>query len=76
MKKTCSNCRWWREGNESDKAYHGQDSGDCACPKFRYVGNIEHVINSDELGYWDTESYSAGFVTGKEFGCVHFQKKA
>ena len=27
------------------------------------------------LLYWDYECYGAGFETGQNFGCIHFEKK-
>lgn len=53
--------------------------GDCKCNKFIY-----DVYSSDEererMGkgdcflYEDAEGYSAWFVVGEDFGCIHFKK--
>lgn len=54
--------------------------GECACPKFKY-NDIEDVdpetgeallVEADSLLYWDDESYAAHFITGEDFGCIHW----
>jgi len=58
-KKICKNCTHWEKNN-------------CDCDKFVYEGYDEPPI--DGLVYWDYESYSAGFETGEQFGCIHFKR--
>jgi hypothetical protein len=44
--------------------------GNCKCSKFNY----DDIPNtSDGLSYMDCEGYAAGFVTGQDFGCIHFE---
>ncbi len=63
--KICKNCR-----------YYNESSFDCICPKFIYTGYDDDIdYEGDEFGYWDCDSYSAGFNVGKKFGCVHFKGK-
>lgn len=68
MKKLCKNCSCWVRRGNSD-AY-----GKCKSEKFLYQETDEDS-KKDELIYWDYESYSAGFKTGENFGCIHFVKK-
>lgn len=67
MKKICKNCSEW---NREDATSYGS----CESPKIVYQ-EAEENSKKDELIYWDHESYSAGFKTGENFGCVHFVKK-
>jgi len=39
------------------------------------VENGEKPSLGDEMIYWDYEGYSANYLVGPEFGCVHFEKK-
>ncbi len=61
--KRCNTCKFWTR--EKDTII-----GDCICPKFVYSGDGQSP-DTDGLGYWDYESYKAGFDTGQEFGCIH-----
>ena len=71
MKKICKNCEYFKYTNLD---FHPKYQGDCSNPNFIYTGDGEEVtING--LGYWDYESYDAGFNVGEEFGCIHFKEK-
>jgi hypothetical protein len=76
MKKTCSKCKYWRREYGSTPTGIPVTSlfGDCDCTKFVYSGTSD-LEATDSLIYWDYESYKAGFVTGKDFGCIHFSKE-
>jgi hypothetical protein len=66
---TCKNCKHWKRvpaGFETD--YHGPHAGNCNHDAFVYDGK---KVGASELHYWDHEGYSAGFLTGEDFGCVH-----
>lgn len=71
-KKICKRCNFWQRHSGWAEKSRGKDNGECHCPKFIYVGDGT-MINSDELGYWDADSYQAGIYTGENFGCIHFQ---
>lgn len=64
---TCKECKHW-------------DNGACNSVKFVDTSIYEdswcehRESTSDELEYFDNESYKAGFRTGKDFGCVHGEK--
>ena len=47
-------------------SYHGAHAGTCKSDRFVY----DEKTPKDGLHYWDYESYSAGFDTGEDFGCV------
>lgn len=66
----CKDCKHWKrcEGFMYNEKY-----GDCSHYKFVY--EEENPNENDNLVYWDYESYSAGFRTGEDFGCIHFEKK-
>ena len=64
----CMTCKYWsRKTYEYDKIFYGEHAGDCNNDKFVY----DEKVAVDGLRYWDYEGYSAGFVTGESFGCVH-----
>jgi hypothetical protein len=44
--------------------------GKCSCPKLIYQCI---PLAPDELSYMDSEGYSAEFLTGQDFGCIHHQ---
>ena len=67
----CKTCRYWVQAiNEARIKRDGAYTGQCNNPHFIYTGDGSK-IGDDELGYWDTDSYNAGFITGKNFGCIH-----
>ena len=59
----CRNCIFFRK-NE-----YGQMNNDCDSNKFTY----HDIKESDQLAYWDAESYKAGIYVGEDFGCIHFK---
>ena len=61
--KRCKNCK-----------YYSAIVNKCSCKKFVYTGEGA-IVASDGVGYWDCESYSAGFNVSKNFGCIHFKEK-
>lgn len=54
--------------------------GECTCQKFKYdyPKDVDPKtgealpIEADNLLYWDDETYAAHFVTGEDFGCIHW----
>lgn len=69
----CSDCKHWeRYTDKSIIKSRGEHSGECDSDKFV---NLEWADKSitDQLMYWDYESYAAGFFTGENFGCIHFE---
>jgi len=76
--KICGNCSYWvrTEGNRNIKSL--PISGKCNnTEKFVYEGAIkdDRPFPDDILLYWDYEQYSAGFLTGENFGCIHWEEK-
>jgi hypothetical protein len=77
----CRDCTHWERSLDEEKSYGG-NKGNCACQKFLYVVDIsrnEEGVRSapnDALIYWDHEGYSAGFITGADFGCIHFIERS
>ena len=75
MKQTCENCKHW-EG--PDNMFDVKNIfGHCNSDKFFYADNLDKTkLNYylDSLEYSDYEGYSAGFRTGKNFGCIHFSE--
>lgn len=70
MEKICKFCKWWEENTGK---YDQIECGECKDTHFIYTGEGEKTP-SNGLGYWDYESYRAGFETGSHFGCIHFVK--
>jgi hypothetical protein len=77
MNKTCLNCKCWDE--EWTKNYYefgNKGFGKCDS-KYFYLGycrepyereiTTSHVVVEDDEGW--------GFMTGKDFGCIHFEEK-
>jgi hypothetical protein len=71
MNNICFNCRYWTKVGYFGKDVYGQ----CGCEKFVYNDGTLESLNTDELHYWDIESYNACFETGKDFGCIHWEKR-
>lgn len=70
--RTCKTCAHWTRAAELDAKYHGKHAGRCNSVSFVYGSNVP----KSGLAYWDQESYSAGFMTGEDFGCIHHTSKA
>jgi hypothetical protein len=64
----CKNCKYWETSLLNSKG-----AGDCCNEKFVYTG--EKKTPKDGLGYWDNEGYDAGFETGEDFGCIHWEER-
>jgi hypothetical protein len=69
-KNTCSSCKYWIRTNDK---HVDETLGNCKSDKFIYdPWSKGHP--SDVLVYSDYEGYSAGFCTGQDFGCIHWEK--
>lgn len=64
----CKNCKHWKRYDFSEKHTY---MGTCSSIKFVY----KEDPSKDSLEYWDYEDYSAGFATGEDFGCIHWETK-
>lgn len=66
----CRDCAYWRRHTEK---HHWQSSKLCAgtCSSEKWVESS--ACPGDGVQYWDYESFSAGFETGEDFGCIHFK---
>lgn len=78
MERICKNCKYWKR--DCDLECYGT----CDNPSFEYESAYcyerhkkeqDKPILKNKLFYMDYESYSAGFETGEEFGCIHFENK-
>lgn len=67
----CRTCKYWKHIDKGSFP-HEPGFGSCSCKKFIEHGTSERV--TDGLVYWDYEGYSAGFKTGENFGCIHWEK--
>lgn len=67
-KGACKNCEYWIRKQKPDHV------GKCHGSKFVYV-EYGNETPKDGLGYWDFDSYKAGFETGEDFGCIHFKQR-
>ena len=77
----CKNCKFWKldiikiRGKEHQNIY-----GTCIHRKFVYDEDgifylIKKNIPLDCLMYYDSEGFSAGFLVGRNFGCIHGRVK-
>lgn len=74
----CKDCAHWTRYKDMkddglERTYkdtYDPHMGKCECPKFVY-SESGGKFKADELAYWDSEGYGAGFGTGEDFGCVH-----
>lgn len=69
---TCENCKHWEKFTDSSGLRYYGPFGNCHSPKMVYC---ERNMPSDALAYRDYEGYKAGIYTGKDFGCIHWEKK-
>lgn len=69
---TCKECKFWKPIEKKEwTSKEDEYSGHCSSAKFVYGEDIP----TDGLKYWDYEDYSAGFATGRDFGCIHWSAK-
>ena len=71
----CIDCLYWQRNVEHPwYPDRGTKFGECFCDQFIYTGDgqFDFPFKGDELLYWDSEGYSASFITGENFGCIHF----
>lgn len=72
----CKTCKYW-EKKKKNEFFPEMDErfGECKCSSFMY--NDEHYkLNSlpaNSFLYMDYEGWEASFVTGEEFGCIHYK---
>lgn len=67
----CATCAAWAPYPIGDREFYGPDAGKCKSKAFAY----DDTPPSGGLAYWDSEGYSAGFSTDKDFGCVNWVKR-
>lgn len=70
--KTCKTCKYWIVPNKEEE--QKQRGVSCSNPQFVYNVDSDGKCPNDGLMYWDYESYSAGFSTGPDFGCIHHKR--
>jgi hypothetical protein len=69
----CKTCKHWEHHPKRDVEHYGA----CSNPNFIY-GTAQYDRDREkskfnELFYWDSESWAAGFETGENFGCIHWE---
>lgn len=65
----CGTCKHWQRYTEAfDMIYNEAHAGTCNSDRFVY----DKKTPENGLHYWGYDSYSAGFDTGENFGCVHW----
>ncbi len=75
----CENCKHWLLGHRTWYAVSehswikckNQDVGMCLSEKIVYADLEDTPI--DGASYKDGENYQASFMTGRNFGCIHFE---
>ena len=67
--RRCKNCFCWTRNEEFIDGY-------CSSGKFEYGFGRNGDTRADGLQYWDAEGYYAGFMTGEDFGCIHFKLRS
>lgn len=71
---TCSSCANW-----SDKPFDGcEDYRGCYSDKFTYLAfslDCKDMREKDNLVYSDSAEDVANVMTGKDFGCIHWEAK-
>lgn len=80
MVMKCKDCKYWKRYEER-RAIWGRlrtiasntSYGDCKNDNFFYKEAPKDNIKG--LIYYDYENYTAGFETGQDFGCIHFEQK-
>jgi len=66
----CSSCKHWEMFYDDRPGF-----GACRNNKFKWeVDTYDKPLQGDELIYWDDEGLRAGFYTGQDFGCIHFEE--
>lgn len=68
----CGNCVFWTQKKPDSVMSDSIENsyGTCKSDGFSYEEIPDN--RTDMLIYGDYEGYSAGFDTGKDFGCVHW----
>jgi hypothetical protein len=81
-RQRCEKCKHWQKGEWARKpvwaGYGPAELGDCSCSKIVYADPVTASNREDAesgLFYFDSEGYGAGFLTGPEFCCIHFQER-
>ena len=67
-RKLCKNCAFWKESTD----YVGW--GNCSNDIFEYTGASD-ASEKALFGYWDSESFAAGFRIKSNFCCIGFKNK-
>lgn len=75
--RRCKGCRWWTEqpGDFNNEPDHIRVSGfrvrTCKCPM---VLEHDRPMISSQASVQDGSNYMAVFITGPNFGCVHWKE--
>lgn len=69
--KTCDCCKYWDDCKDPEWIKYKGNHGICSCEKF--VESVE--VPKDGLAYCDYEGWSASFLTGPKFGCIHWTER-
>lgn len=75
----CSGCKYFKEldDNRFYKKEYQNTYGECNNEKFEYNDDFDYneKKETDKLLYQDNEHYSAWFLVGRNFGCIHWEEK-
>ena len=71
MEETCKSCRHWELITKGAQ----EGFGECKSEKFIYGYPGKSEKRGDTLYYEDCETFGAEFVTGPDFGCIHYKKR-
>ncbi len=74
--KICKNCKFWHELKKVYARYYEGylSKTTCHCPKI-IAGSRWYRRKKDQLVYYDFAGEEITFITGENFGCIHFENK-
>jgi hypothetical protein len=87
MDNLCKNCIFWKQIKKArnfddimNDTYSNINAkpakGECSSDKFIDTSESgDSCLDIDGLAYSDQEACGASFITGPDFGCIHFQTK-
>lgn len=66
---TCKDCKWWESKNK-------EKFGDCKCAKIDISNDNDKGIDKDgAAATCCDDGYGTEFLTGPDFGCIHWEGK-
>lgn len=75
----CYECKYFKKLDDDswNKKKYQNTYGECDNKKFEYKDDFDYNKRkeTDKLLYQDYEGYSAYFLVGCNFGCIHWEEK-